>query len=158
MTRLLFLGAVVGALAVPVLLAAQNAKGPCPNSVGLNAELQGYVMKPDHKPQRMADDVEPDVEQTHYQIVTPANEMHAVANGGATKTVTFEGVVDTLGRIDSTSVTITESPNGTLSLSVCAAALQMKFEPATLGGKKVPAVYKGYYHFRETYDIQTPAH
>jgi hypothetical protein len=157
MTRLLFLGTVVGAL-VPAMLAAQNAKGPCPNSVGLNAELQGYVMKPDHKPQRLADDVEPNVEQTYYQMVTPANEMHQMANGGATKTVSFEGVVDTLGRMDSTSVTITESPNGTLSLSVCAAAVQMKFEPATLGGKKVPAIYKSYYHFRETYDIKTTAH
>jgi hypothetical protein len=145
-------------LLAPAMLAAQDAKGPCPNSIGLNAQLQGFVLKPDHKPRRLEDGVEPDIEQTYYQLVTPANEMHEVANGGATKTVSFQGVVDTLGIIDTSSVTITESPTLALSRAVCAAALQMKFEPATLGGKKVPAVYKGWYNFRETYDIKTSAH
>jgi hypothetical protein len=116
------------------------------------------VTKPDHKPQRLADDVEPDVEQTYYQRVTASNEMQHLANGGSTKTVSVQGVVDTLGRMDSSSVTITESPSPALSQAVCTAALQMKFEPATLGGKKVPAIYKTWYQFRETYDIKTSAH
>jgi hypothetical protein len=137
----------------PVIARAQKASGPCPGSVGLDSVLQGYVTKPDHKPRRQSDGVEPVVDDGSFVLVTPQNEGHYMVNGGANMIVRLVGVVDTTGRLDSTSVAIAESPNAVLSNAVCTAALQMRFDPATKGGKKVPVVYKDWFTFREEFDL-----
>jgi hypothetical protein len=137
----------------PALLRAQDAKGPCPGSVGLDSALQGYVTKPDRKPHRQADGVELTVDDGSFVLVTPTNEGRDFYNGGATKVVRMVAVVDTTGMLDSTSVAITESPSPALTNAVCAAALRMRFDPATQGGRKVRAVYKDWFTFRAQYDI-----
>jgi hypothetical protein len=137
----------------PAIARAQDGKGPCPGSVGLDSALQGYVTKPDRKPHRQADGVEPVVDDGSFVLVTAQNEGHYVVNGGATRIVRLVGVVDTTGRLDSTSVAIAESPNAVLSNAVCTAALQMRFDPATKDGRKVPVVYKDWFTFREQFDL-----
>jgi hypothetical protein len=138
----------------PALARAQDARGPCPGSVGLDSVLQGYVTKPDRKPHRQADGVEPVLDDGGgYMLATARNAGPTVTNGGASKFVRFVGVVDTTGRLDSTSVTIMESPSPVLSAAVCAAAREMRFDPAMRGGRKVPALYKDWFSFLVRYDI-----
>jgi hypothetical protein len=138
----------------PAIARAQDAKGPCPGSVGLDSALQGYVAKPDHKPHRQADGVEPTVDDGSFVLLTAGNEGHDMLNGGANKIVRLVGVIDTTGKFDSTSVTITESPYAVLSDAVCTAARQMRFDPATMkDGRKVPVVYKDWFTFRQQFDM-----
>jgi hypothetical protein len=143
----------------PALAAGQDTKGLCPGSVGLDSVLQGYVSKPDHKPHRQDDGVEPTVDDGSFVLVTGRNDNGAaIANAGGSKVVRLVGVVDTTGRLDSTSVTVPDAPNALLMQAVCTAALQMRFDPATRGGRKVAALYKDWFTFRERYDINTSRH
>jgi hypothetical protein len=145
---------------IPALAAGQDTRGPCPGSVGLDSVLQGYVTKPDHKPRRQDDGVEPTVDDGSFVLVTGRNDNGAaMANANGTKVVRLVAVVDTTGRLDTTSVAITDSPNAVLTQAVCTAALQMRFDPATLRGRKVAALYKDWFTFRERYDLApTPQH
>jgi hypothetical protein len=142
---------------VPALLSAQDAKGPCPGSIGPDSVLHGYVMKPDRKPHRQDDGVAPDAEDAGFTLVTAANASQLGSqmgsNSNAPRTVRFVGVVDTTGKLDSTSVAITESPNPALSRAVCTALLQMRFDPAMQGGRRVAALYKDWFTFREHFDV-----
>jgi hypothetical protein len=142
----------------PALLGAQNPKGPCPGSVGLDSALQEYVPKPDHKPRRKQDGAVPTVVDGSFTVVTVAQDFsrNVVTEGGA-KFVILVGVVDTTGKLEPTSLAITESPYGVLSDAVCTAALQMEFDPATTGGRKVPAVYKERFTFRQVMGAEDPS-
>jgi hypothetical protein len=141
----------------PALAGAQNAKGPCPGSVGLDSALQEYVTKPDHKPRRKQDGVVPTVADGSFTLATAAQDYsrNVVTEGGA-KFVVLVGVVDTTGKLEPTSLAITESPYGVLTDAVCTAALQMEFDPATTGGRKVPAVYRERFNFRQVMGVEDP--
>jgi hypothetical protein len=144
---------------IPAIAAGQDSKGLCPGSVGLDSVLQGYVTKPDHKPRRQDDGVVPTVDDGSFVLVTGRNDNgDAMANAGGTKVVRLVAVVDTAGRLDTSSVSVPDSPDAALTQAVCTAALQMRFDPATLRGQKVAAVYKDWFTFRERYDIKTGRH
>jgi len=144
----------------PALLGAQVKEGPkglCPGSVGPDSALQGFVSKPDHKPRRKQDGVVPTVQGGSYTTTAPQQadrSMDAEVVGEVD--VTLIGVVDTVGQMDPTSVLISQSTNSNLSQAVCAAALQMLFDPAVKGGQKVAALYKEQFAFyRQRKDLSS---
>jgi hypothetical protein len=144
-------------LVVPGVLGAQDAKGPCPGSVGLDSGLTAWVAKPDHKPRRKQDGVVPTVQDATFTVTAPMEEDRNIASGGTMRIVVLVGVVDTTGKLVPTSTAITESPSQALTQAVCAAALQMSFVPAVLAGQKVPALYKERFAFyRSHMDINAP--
>jgi hypothetical protein len=148
MTSTLRLALVLGLL--PALANAQETKGPCPGSVGLDSALQGYVNKPDHKPHRKHDGVVPTVADGSFVLASALQDYNRnVVSESAIKDVVLVGVVDTTGKLEPTSLAITESPSDVLTDAVCTAALRMEFDPASTGGRKVPALYKERYSFRQ---------
>ena len=132
----------------PALLCAQNAKGPCPGSVGLDpVVLQGTVEKPDRKPRRKHDDVVPHVQGSNFSTVAPDDEDRNFQHTSIPKIVNLVGVVDTTGKLEPASLMITDSPSPALSAAVCEAAVQMAFIPAEDHGQKVRAQYKERFTF-----------
>jgi hypothetical protein len=111
----------------------------------------------DHKPRRKQDGVVPTVPDATFTMSTPMDEDRNIANTGVTKIVVLAGVVDTTGKLVPTSTAITESTSPALTQAVCAAAVQMSFDPAVLGGQKVPALYKERFKFVQSHlDINAP--
>jgi hypothetical protein len=135
------------AVFAPALVAAQDAKGPCPGAVGPDSALQGFTAKPDRKPRRKQDGIVPQVQDATFTVSTPEDEDRNVSNGSMAKIVILVGVVDTTGKLMPTSLAITQSPSGALTQAVCAAALQMAFVPAEKAGQKVPGEYKERFAF-----------
>ena len=107
----------------PAVLSAQDAKGPCPGSVGPDSGLQGFVAKPDRKPRRKQDGIVPTIQDGTFTVSTPMDEDRNIANGSVPKIVILVGVVDTTGKLEPASLAITQSPSQQLTDAVCASAV-----------------------------------
>lgn len=150
MRILLVLAALV---AMSATAAAQNpAVGPCAGASDVldSATKASLAAKPDRKPRRQDNGVVPVLENSHFQLLSAADQDRNTDYGAPAKWVVATGVVDTTGHIDPKTATIKQSSSVALSHAVCDAWLKMAFTPAMLHGQKVPALYQERFVFQQS--------
>jgi hypothetical protein len=106
-----------------------------------SATKASLVAKPDRKPRRQDNGIEPVVQDMKFHQLSQ-QDMDKEGEGGPRKWVLITGVVDTTGHIDPKTAIITQSSSVGLSHAVCDAWVKMAFAPAVSHGQKVPAMYQ----------------
>lgn len=150
MRTLLFFAVLV---AMSATAAAQNpAVGACAGASDVldSATKAGIAAKPDRKPRRVDNGVVPIVQNSHFQMLTSADDDRNLEAAGPEKWVVVTGVVDTTGHIDPTTAVVKQSSSVALTHAVCDAWVKMAFTPAEWHGQKVRAVYQERFVFRQS--------
>jgi hypothetical protein len=145
--------ALLALTALPALAAAQSnpALGPCAGAGPLDSAAKAEIVaKPDRKPRRTDNGIEPVVENSRFRMMTPSDEDRNDGDTGPRKWVVVTAIIDTTGHVDPRTPTILQSSSIPLSHAVCDALPKMAFTPALLKGQKVPAEYKERFVFRQS--------
>jgi hypothetical protein len=149
--RILLVLAALVAMSASAL--AQNpAVGACAGADETldSATKASIAAKPDRKPRRQDNGIEPVAQDSHFHSLAVADEDRNIDTGTPTKWVVVTGVVDTTGHIDPRTAVIKQSSSVALSHAVCDAWVKMAFTPAMLHGQKVPAVYQERFVFQQS--------
>ena len=125
--------------------------GPCAGADVLDSATKATIVaKPDRKPRRQDNGVEPQVQDAKFHTLSQYDLDKETESGGPRKWVVITGVVDTTGHIDPKTAIVTQSSSVALSHAVCDAWVKMAFSPATLHGQKVPAMYQERFIFEQS--------
>jgi len=125
------------------------ALGPCAGADVLDSATKASVVaKPDRKPRRQDNGVEPVVQDMKFHQLSQ-QDMDKESESGPRKWVMITGVVDTTGHIDPKTAIVTQSSSVGLSHAVCDAWVKMAFAPAMYHGQKVPAMYQERFIFEQ---------
>jgi len=139
-----------------LLLASQTAAaqgnpalGPCAGADVLDSATKASIVaKPDRKPRRQDNGIQPQVQDLKYHSLSQL-DLDKETEGGPRKWVMITGVVDTTGHIDPKTAIVTQSSSVGLTHAVCDAWVKMAFSPAMYHGQKVPAMYQERFIFEQ---------
>ena len=126
------------------------ALGPCAGADVLDSATKASIVaKPDRKPRRQDNGIEPQVQDMKFHNLSQLDLDKETDAGGPRKWVVITGVVDTTGHIDPKTAIVTQSSSVGLTHAVCDAWLKMAFAPAMSHGQKVPAMYQERFIFEQ---------
>jgi hypothetical protein len=148
--RILFSLALLVVTTATAAAQGNAALGPCAGADVLDSATKASIVaKPDRKPRRQDNGVQPVVQDLKFHQLSQLDLDKEAEGGGPRKWVMITGVVDTTGHIDPKTAIVTQSSSVGLTHAVCDAWVKMAFAPAMYHGAKVPAMYQERFVFEQ---------